>query len=108
MILRIAFAVLVGAAFASSAALAACPSDSAKPHTAKARAEAKNCANQVNLGSISAISADVVASEPAPVVKPPTYAEPKPAPYEGPTLGMSKPDPAVRAVPTVGYKWSLE
>ena len=107
MILRIAFAVFVSLVFAGSAALAACPNP-AKAHTAKARAEALNCANRVNLGAVPAISANVVANEPAPVIKPPTYIDPKPGPYEGPTLGMSKPDPGVRAVPTVGYKWSLE
>ncbi len=106
--IRIAFAVFVGLAFAGSAALAACPLNPSKAQTAKARAAAQNCANRVNLGAVPAISANVVASEPAPIVKPPTYADPKPAPYEGPTLGMSKPDPGVRPVPTVGYHWSLE
>ncbi|MFZ2007635.1 MAG: hypothetical protein WB697_21060 [Stellaceae bacterium] len=106
--IRIALAVFVGLSLAGSAALAACPANASKAHTAKARAEARNCANRVNLGAVPAISANVVAGEPAPIVKPPTYTDPKPSPYEGPTLGMSKPDPGVRAVPTVGYKWSLE
>jgi uncharacterized protein YggE len=108
MIPRIAFAVFVSLTLTSSAALAVCPSTPSKAHTAKARAEALACANRVNLGAVPAISANVVASEPAPVVKAPTYADPKAAPYEGPTLGMSKPDPGVRPVPTVGYHWLLE
>jgi hypothetical protein len=106
--IRIAFAVFFSLVFAGSAALAACPPTSAKPLTAKERLQARRCADRVNLGAVPAISADVVAAEPAPVVKPPSYSDPKPGAYEGPTLGMSKPDPAVRAVPTVGYKWSLE
>jgi hypothetical protein len=105
--IRIAFAVFLSLSLAGSAALAGCPNPS-KAHTAKARAEAQNCASRVNLGAVPAISANVVANEPAPMVKSPTYTDPKPLPYEGPTLGMSKPDPGVRAVPTVGYKWSLE
>lgn len=108
MILRIAFAVFMSLVLTGSAALAACPSTPAKAHTAKERAGAKNCANHVNLGAVSAISANIVAAEPAPVVKPPTYTPPAPVAYEGPTVGMSKPDPGVRPVPTVGYKWSLQ
>lgn len=106
--IRIAFAVFVGLVLAGSASLAACPPVTAKPLTAKERLQAKRCADRVNLGAVPAISAGVVAAEPAPVVKPPTYVDQKPGAYEGPTIGMSKPDPGVRAVPTVGYKWSLE
>ncbi|HTW53519.1 MAG TPA: hypothetical protein VME45_16630 [Stellaceae bacterium] len=106
--IRIAFAVFVSLVLAASAALAACPPVSAKPLTAKERLPARHCVDRVNLGAVPAISADVVAAEPAPVVKPPTYSDPKPGAYQGPTVGLSKPDPAVRAVPTVGYKWSLE
>jgi hypothetical protein len=106
--IRIAFAVFVSFVLAGSAALAACPSDISKAHTAKAGAETPDCASHVNLGAVPAISANVVASEPAPVVTRPTYTDPKRPPYEGPTLGMTKLDPGVRAVPTVGYKWNLE
>jgi hypothetical protein len=105
---RIAFAVFLSLVFVGSAALAACPPISAKPLTAKERLQARHCADRVNLGAVPAISAGVVAAEPAPVVKPPTYIDQKPGAYEGPTLGLSKPDPGVRPVPTVGYKWSLE
>lgn len=107
--IRIAFAVFVSLALAGTAVRAACPPVSSKPHTAKERAQAAQCAAaHVNLGAVPAISANVVATEPVPVVKAPTYANPPAAAYEGPTVGMAKPDPGVRAVPTVGYKWSLE
>lgn len=106
--MRIAFAVFVGLALAGSGARAACPVAPGKPHTAKQRAEAERCAHQVNLGEVPEISANVVAGEPAPAVKAPSYALPKPPGYEGPTLSLTKPDPGVRPVPTVGYHWSLE
>ena len=101
----IAFAVFIGTAAASAGAVAACPLDHAKTHSTKARAQAENC---VNLSTVPQISATIVAAEPAPVAKPPSYSAPTPARYEGPILGMSKPDPAVRPVPTIGYHWSLE
>lgn len=106
--IRVGFVVFVSLVLIGSAALAACPPSTAKALTAKQRAEATRCANRVNLGAVPAISANVVAGEPAPAVAAPTYTDRKPGPYEGPTLGMSKPDPGVRAVPTVGYHWSLE
>src|ERR1700761_6699753 len=99
--IRIAFAVFVSLVLAGSASLGACGPISAKPLTAKERLQAKHCADRVNLGTVPALSADVAAAEPAPVVKPPTYVDQKPGAYEGPTIGMSKPDPGVRAVPTV-------
>jgi hypothetical protein len=106
--MRIAFAVFVGLALAGSGAWAACPSVPAKPHTAKQRAQAERCAHQVNLGQVPEISANVVASEPAAAIKAPSYIDPKSAGYEGPTLNLTKPEPGVRPVPTVGYHWSLE
>lgn len=106
--IRIAFAVFVTLMLASAGALAGCPSTAAKADTAKARAHKGACANRVNLGAVGAISANVIAAEPAPVVKRPAYSDTKPGPYEGPTLGLAKPEPGVRPVPTVGYKWSLE
>lgn len=105
---RIAFAVFVGVALAGCDAVAACPPTMAKPHTAKERALAARCAHEVNLGGVPEISQNVVAAEPAPVVQKPTYSDPKPAAYEGPTLNLTKPEPGVRPVPTVGYRWSLE
>jgi hypothetical protein len=106
--IRIVFAVSVSVAVASSAALAACPSTHQKPQTAKARAQAENCANHVNLGAVSAISAGIVNSEPTPAAGAPAYTPPTQNAYEGPTLNLTKPEPGVRPVPTVGYHWSLE
>jgi hypothetical protein len=105
--MRIVFAVFVSVVLTGSAALAACPATQ-KPQTAKARAQAANCVNRVNLGAVSAISSNIVNSEPAPVVKAPTYTPPAKPDYEGPTVNLSKPQPGVRPVPTVGYHWSLE
>jgi hypothetical protein len=101
---RVAFAVFISAALAGGSAMAACP-DSQKVHQSKKHPQTDTC---VNLTGVPQISADVVAAEPAPAAKVPTYTEPTPAKYEGPTLGMSKPDPGVKPVPTVGYHWSLE
>ena len=103
---RVAFAVFLSIATVGGGAIAACPDNNQpKTQTSKKHKPTDNC---VNLTVVPQISAQIVAAEPAPVVKTPTYSDPTPAKYEGPTLGMSKPDPAVRAVPTVGYKWSLE
>jgi hypothetical protein len=44
------------------------------------------------------ISARTAGVAPAPVVKELSYSLPTTGPYEGPTLGMTKPDPA----PTIG------
>lgn len=108
--IRIAFAVLIGTFLLAGNAIAACPNDppvkgQPKAPSAKSRVVASNC---VDLNTVSQISANIVATEPAPAVKRPTYVEPASKPYEGPTLGMTKPDPGVRATPTVGYHWSLE
>ena len=43
-----------------------------------------------------------------PAVKTPVYGDPASPAYQGPTLGLTKPDPGVRAAPVIGYKWSLE
>jgi hypothetical protein len=103
---RVAFAVFISAALAGGGVMAACPdSQPKKAHQSKKHPQTDAC---VNLTGVPQISADVVAAEPAPAVKAPTYTEPTPAKYEGPTLGMSKPDPGVKPVPTVGYHWSLE
>jgi hypothetical protein len=106
---RVAFAVFISVATAAGGAMAACPDNQPKTQAqAQAAKKLKPSENCVNLSTVSQISAGVVAAEPAPIVKGPTYTEPTAANYEGPTLGMSKPDPGVRPVPTVGYKWSLE
>jgi hypothetical protein len=108
--LRVAFAVFISIATAAGGAMAACPDNQPKTQAAKPPSSAKQqpTGNCINLATVPQISAQVVAAEPAPTVKTPAYAEPAAAKYEGPTLGLSKPDPGVRPVPTVGYKWSLQ
>ena len=103
--IRIVFAVFIGAALTSSGVFADCPGSSPKRHPAKAHMQADNC---VNLGAVPQISEHIVATEPAPVAKAPSYSDSTPAKYEGPTLGLTKPEPGVRPAPTVGYHWSLE
>jgi hypothetical protein len=105
--MRIAFAVFLGAALIGSTAQAACSVSSPKTNTYQSQKlpPADNC---LNLTVVPQISAGVVAAEPAPAVKTPTYTLPTESPYQGPTLGMSKPDPGVKPVPTVGFHWSLE
>jgi len=107
---RIAFAVLMGSALFAGVAQAACavnPPANSKPQQAKKHpSPTDNC---LNLTSVPQISAGVVAAEPAPVAKAPSYTPPPDGgPYQGPTLGMSKPEPGVKPIPTVGYHWSLE
>jgi hypothetical protein len=105
-VVRIAFAVFLGAALSGSAAQAACSVNPPNTtHQPKKQPSADNC---LNLTAVPQISAGVVAAEPVPAVKTPGYALPASSPYEGPTLGMSKPDPGVKPIPTVGYHWSLE
>jgi hypothetical protein len=105
MVPRIAFAVFLSAALAAGGALGACP-EPVKTHPVKAHPQANGC---VDLNAVPQISAQVVGREPlAPIAKSPAYALPESGPYEGPTLGMAKPDPGVRPTPTVGYHWSLE
>jgi hypothetical protein len=103
---RVAFAVFISAVVLSgTGAIAACPSNQPKTHPSKANPQVDNC---VNLNAVPQISANIVAAEPRPAAQAPKYTVPTQAPYEGPTLGMTKPDPGVRAIPTVGYHWSLE
>jgi hypothetical protein len=109
-VIRIAFAVLVGTFLIGGNATAACPANppannQAKTHPAKPRTPGDNC---VDFNAVPQISANIVASEPAPAVKPPTYSVPTATAYEGPTLGMAKPDPGVRPTPTIGYHWQLQ
>jgi hypothetical protein len=107
---RIAFAVFIGAVLAGTGTYAACPPNPAKPtlpksHHAKPRSPADNC---VNLSTLPQISNTIVTAEPAPAVTAPAHNDPAVPKYEGPTLGLTKPDPGVRAIPTIGYHWSLE
>jgi len=107
---RIAFAVFVGAILASTGALAACPAPPAPPkdHHAKAQKPSNDC---VDFNALPQISEHIVAAEPAAApIKAIPAAPPDPlnSVYNGPTLGLSKPEPGVRPAPTVGYKWSLD
>jgi hypothetical protein len=105
---RIAFAVFMGATLLAGVAQATCTVNPPNPNTqqTKKHPPADNC---LNLTAVPQISAGVVAAEPAPAVKPPSYTPPADGgTYQGPTLGVSKPDPGVRPTPTVGYHWSLE
>jgi hypothetical protein len=104
MIPHIAVAVFVSITLAAAGALAACPTDHPKTPPPKTKPQSNNC---VDFNVVPQISAHVVANEPAPP-KTPAYTPPVPAQYEGPTLGMAKPDPGVRPTPTIGYHWSLE
>lgn len=104
---RIAFAAYIIAALTGAGALAACPPDHANPKApaAKKRPAAAGC---VDLNALPQISDHIVAGErAAPTVKP-GYTPPEPRKYEGPMLGLTKPDPGVRPTPTVGYHWALE
>lgn len=103
---RIAFAVFVSAVVAVAGnAIAACPDLQPQAHQTKKPSKTPPC---VSLGAVPQISAQVVAGEPAPVAKPKTYEGLPSTPYQGPILGLVKPDPGVKPVPTVGFHWSLE
>ena len=103
---RVAFAVFAGVTLAgASSALATCPAVQPQPLPGKKAQAGPPC---VSLGALPEISAQVVAGEPAPVVKRPAYEGLPSNTYNGPRLGLTKPDPAVRPVPTVGFRWSLE
>jgi hypothetical protein len=110
-VIRIAFAVFIGTFLVGGNAIAAClpnsPANSPnKTRTTKARTPSDYC---IDLNAVPQISANIVATEPAPAVKPPTYSVPTTGPYEGPTLGMAKPDPAMKLpAPTIGYHWQLQ
>ena len=103
---RVAFAVLISVILAgASSAMAAClDTQPQSPQAKKSNANAP-C---VNLGAVPQISAQVVAGEPAPLVKPRSYEGPPVQTYEGPRLGLTKPEPGVRPVPTVGLHWTLD
>jgi hypothetical protein len=109
--IRIAFAVFIGTFLAGGSAIAACannqPSNShAKQHPPKAQSTSDYC---LDLNAVPQISANVVATEPAPAVKQPSYSLPTSGPYEGPTLGVTKPDPGMKLpAPTIGYHWQLQ
>jgi hypothetical protein len=96
--IRITFAVFIGLSLSAVGAMAACPNTPSKAHPTKTHQSGDNC---VNLSTVPQISAEVVGGEPA-------YELPSSGPYEGPTAGMTKPDPGVKPAPTVGYHWNLQ
>jgi len=116
----IAFAVFAGVIIAATGAGAACPMPPpgpapTKPH-AKPRKPDPNC---VNLSGLPQISEHIVAAEPGSLpatVKPTVTDLSAPTPSSasnsltvgGLAVGLTKPDPGVRPVPTVGYHWSLD
>jgi hypothetical protein len=113
--IRIAFTVFVGTFLLSVSAIAACSDDQlsnshVKAHQAKTRAPS-NC---LDLNAVPQISANIVTTERATPVKQPTYSLQTATPYEGPTLGVTKPDPGLAPVtkpqpaPTIGYRWQLQ
>lgn len=108
--IRVVLAIFIGLFSSGGNAIAACtnaPSGdtSAQPHPKKAQSPSDYC---LNLNAVPQISANVVASEPVAAVKQPTYSLPT-APYEGPTVGLSKPDPGAKLpTPTIGYHWQLQ
>jgi hypothetical protein len=103
--IRIAFAVFACVALSGAGAFADCSPSQPKSHSARKPPKTDPC---VNLTAVPQISAGVVAAEPAPATKAPAYSPAGEVGYEGPTVGLSKPDPGVRPVPTVGYHWRLE
>jgi len=103
---RIGFAVSLSAVLISTAAVAACPVQPSHPKTqTKAQKPSDNC---VNLSGLPQISANVIAIEPLPARKTPGPVDLGDKPYNGPSLGLTKPEPGVKPVPTVGYHWSLD
>jgi hypothetical protein len=103
---HIAFAVFLGAALVSAGAIAVCPAPAAHPKTnVKPGKTPQGC---VDLNGLPQISANIAAIEPLPAPKHPTPFDLGDKPYTGPSLGLTKPDPGVKPVPTVGYRWSLD
>lgn len=102
----IAIAVFVALLSAGAGANAACPPHPDKSQAVKSHQKSTNC---VDLNGVPQITSQVVAGEPAGSIgKVPGYEPPTATKYEGPTLGLTKPEPGVRPTPTVGYHWNLE
>lgn len=103
---RVAFAALISVALTGAgSAVAACPDTDPPTQQTKKSATKAPC---VNLNAVPQISAGVVAGEPAQPVRPRTYEGLPTTTYDGPRLGLTKPDPGVRPVPTVGFHWTLD
>jgi hypothetical protein len=103
---RVAFAVLLSAVLASTGAIAACPAPPAHAKTnTKPHKTPDGC---VDLNGLPQISANIAAIEPLPAPKRATPFDFGDKPYTGPSLGLTKPEPGVKPIPTVGYHWSLD
>ena len=103
---RIAFAVFLGAVLACTGAFADCP---APPNHPKLQAKPhKTAFGCIDLNGLPQISANIIAIEPLPARKAAAPANLDDKPYNGPTVGLTKPDPGVKPTPTVGYHWSLD
>ena len=100
--IRIAFAVFLGAVLVSTGAYAGCPTPPSHPKTHKTSA---GC---LDLNALPQIAADIVATQPikAPKASAPVNLNDKP--YTGPKVGLTKPEPGAMPTPTVGYHWSLD
>lgn len=105
---HIALAVFVGSLLAGGNSMAACSNDQLGNNHATARQKIHEPSDPcIDFSAVPQISANVVATTPAAAAKPPTYSLPTVG-YEGPTLGLTKPDPAHLPTPTIGYQWRLE
>jgi hypothetical protein len=103
---RIAFAVFLGTVLASTGASAACPAPPTHPKTHVTAPKPPN--GCVDLNGLPQISANIAALGPTPAPKQATPFNLDDKPYTGPSLGLTKPDPGVKPIPTVGYHWSLD
>ncbi|HZT86948.1 MAG TPA: hypothetical protein VFA12_03195 [Stellaceae bacterium] len=105
-LLAMAAAVLLAGTAANAGCPAAAVNGKAKTH---ARAGAADCI--VSFKAVPEISKKIVADEQKGKIVPrPTFAEPVPEPYTGPTVGASGSavGTIVRRAPEIGYKWSID
>jgi hypothetical protein len=106
---RVAIAALIGALLVGPGAFAACPAPAATKYLKDHPKPHKPGDDCVDLNGLPQISDHIAALQPA--AAPAKTAGPfdpgKPS-YEGPTLGLTKPEPGVKPAPTVGYRWLLD
>jgi len=117
----IAFAVAAGVMLMTAGAFAACQVAPTQPAKAKQGVKPpKPDPHCIDLTGLPQISEHIVTREPgpAPVKAPgadfePTASSNSPTAtnslsFGGLAVGLTKPDPGVRPVPTVGYHWTLD
>jgi hypothetical protein len=116
---RIALAVFAGTVLVSASAFAGCPPPPApsahqkdvKDH-GKAQKPSDGCVDLNGLPQISehiaATAPAAAASRAAPSAPATTAPDNNLLDKPGLAVGLAKPDPAVRPIPTVGYRWSLD